>query len=511
MKTKTITILIGLLAFVVPVFTGCDKNEDEKKDVQVVKPNEEEKPEPRLEKLSYGSRIMGSECLVNEYGVRIKVIINRPGIRCSSAPGGSPDGAELKFFRPYFVFKTYPEGSGSPSSFLIGSTPSKDNMLGWVDAGHVQRWDHRIGDRYARTSGRRPRLYVFRTQEDASKWTGGDRDVKPIARASMDYGTETFMPWPVIEKRKQSIDGHEYEFHRIAFLGEYKQGTNISESAEYTSGGGSITAPDEMASEEEQKRVQQSVRMVDIVFVIDTTSSMQDVIDATKKAAKTIANGVEGLSFGPDVAFGMVEYRDYVDKLYFNESTKRVYKVYPLVSDINQFRQMIEPVSEANVSSQDYPEAVYDGVNAALRQINWRGKGLSTRIIVLLGDNSAHEPGHVKNPHGISSQDLVNLANRKDMHVTIFGICCPGGGGSSERDRHRSQFTFLAEKTGGKCYNLDNASRVVSQVDEIVRRKMGGDVKARVFVVDTIVEKGLEQSREEILAKIPEREFTEVL
>ena len=56
---------------------------------------------------------------------------------------------------------------------------------------------------------------------------------------------------------------------------------------------------------------EQALRQLDIVFVIDTTGSMQPCIDQVQQKLSHLAQTIAGASFRPDVAFGVVAYRDH--------------------------------------------------------------------------------------------------------------------------------------------------------------------------------------------------------
>lgn len=71
----------------------------------------------------------------------------------------------------------------------------------------------------------------------------------------------------------------------------------------------------------------------------------------------------------------------------------------------------------------------------------------TTRVVVLIGDNSAHEPGHPKNPRNISAEQLIRTA--RGLGVRLFGLCVQGGGDADERRRHEQQWRTLAEGTNG--------------------------------------------------------------
>ena len=476
--------------------------------------------EDEIMELAWDKIRSSTDCLINDYGVRVKLIIRRYGVKCSELPGGERNGREVGYFRPYFVFDTYPPNSKEPDYYQIGPTPDEDDILGWVAADDAVRWDHHVADRPDRSSGRTPRLYVFASESDAIEWVtaqteGRTSDITPIAQSSLANTGLKLMPWPIIEKRLVTINGHEFEFHKITFLGHYEKGTDLSKAMPVKRASSRMK---DTAKAGLSKEFHEAVRMLDVVFVIDVTGSMAPVIDAVKIAAKYIAKGIEGnvkgtlkqYGFMPDIAFGMVGYRDYGDE--------NLYEVYPLVNNIGSFEQAVNPVKAAG--GGDMSEAVYQGIDAALRMTNWRGvihrgkAGLSTRVIVLIGDHSAHEPAEGAN-YNVSAHSLVQLAKNQQKNVTMYSICCQTDGNESEKRRHRSQFSYLAQGTGGECCDLSQASQVIGKIGEIIKDRLEGKVRGIVQVADALEKGTLTKAPEgevpDTLPEMPYEQYTEIL
>ncbi|MCY2987572.1 MAG: VWA domain-containing protein [Planctomycetota bacterium] len=450
----------------------------------------------------YTYRLPGMECLVNEFGIRRKVIVTRRGLRCTDrAPGGTVTGPELKFFMPYFVFDAVPP-KGNIEYFQIGLTPRKSSVLGWVAATNAAAWDTRVAARYLRNETVRvPPLLVFDSDKACEELIKtGSTGEKPIARASL-RADRSWMPWPIAETRTFTFGGRAHEFVRLEFLG--------ANSGNFDAPGRAGDARP-VYSEGEVAKIKDNVKMLDVVFCVDLTHSMQSNIDAMVAAVELIVRGLKDLPFRPDVNFGLVLYRDYVRAIAFEENGKpSAVKVYPLHSDVNAFLELIRPLKEAEAGSEDLPEAVYDGVQAALTRTDWRGQGLSNRAMVLIGDNSAHEPGSRKNPKNISADDLIKTARSRQTNVRIFSLCIEGAGEPEERVLHKAQFTRLAEESGGKCFSLDEADRVIEQIRNIMETETAL-VHRRSVVVDALA---AGKTSEQIITErqASGREVTEVM
>ncbi len=394
--------------------------------------------------------VPGMDCLVNRHGIRVKVVPTTRGVRCRAEPGnGDISGAPLRYFRPYFVFDVFPH-EGKPQHCLVGETPRRSGAIGWAPASGLARWPTRVGARYKRApGGRTPPLLVFRTKDDAARFLReGLTNVEPIARTTHD-APRARMPWPVTDVAQVEAKGRVHEVIKLQFLGT--DGDAFSAQP---------TAPARgRDAQENVESVRRSLGTVDLVFVADNTRSTQPFLAAIKIAVNQIAKSI-AVRPSLDVRFGLVLFRDHVPEILF--PGRAAVKHFALTGDIDEFLRRVAALHEAKVGSIDWPEAGYDGLHSALSATKWRGDRLSSRVICLIGDNSFHEPGHVRNPHGYRAQDLVADARRRD--VRIVGLCIRGGGEGDEQQRHARQFNALAAGTGGRIYSISDAGKAAAHV-----------------------------------------------
>ena len=425
-------------------------------------------------------RLPGMDCIVNEYGIRRKVIVSQRNVRCSASPGGSVGGTDLLYFRPYYVFDCSPQ-TGPVQHLRVGNTPRKDSIKGWIPVSVCTPWDHRVGVRPRRNTNRRlPPLTVYRDKESVIEIARtGRTSGKALARASYEAGTtQSFMPWPIVETARVEVKGGVQEILRLAFLGEFKEGGTLTEEA---NGSGSA----EQYTAKEIKRIKASVKQLDVCFVMDSTSSTQPYIEAMKKTVVGLSQRLHDLEFRPDLALGLVEYRDYVPGLMFKDNGRdSVVRVLPLQDNLQAFINTVAPIREAAESSLDWPESVYDGVLEALTQTPWRGDKLSAKLIVLIGDNSAHLPGTRGNPRKITPEQIVAKARAKG--VRVFSLSVKGGGGNGEQRRHWQQFETLAKGTGGQCFAMEAhvIEKLASRIEDILKTETATVATHSVMVED---------------------------
>src|SRR5215470_13430845 len=120
---------------------------------------------------------------------------------------------------------------------------------------------------------------------------------------------------------------------------------------------------------------------LDLVLVIDTTESMQFVIDEVKEHATSLVENLQRMV--PTARVGVVVYRDKGDEY--------VVKWSDLSFKTDKLRSFISNIRAAG--GGDWEEAVLEGVEAAVHELSWRKK--SKKIIILIGGSPPH-PEDVK-------------------------------------------------------------------------------------------------------------------
>ena len=118
-------------------------------------------------------------------------------------------------------------------------------------------------------------------------------------------------------------------------------------------------------------------RTVDLAFVLDTTGSMGEEIEAVKSTIRTVAAKLG--SDQTDVRIGLVEYKDRGDA--------EVTHAYPFSSDLAAFSRSVARLTAGG--GGDYPEDMQAGLSLALDQLQWRPDA-TARIVVVIGDAPPH-------------------------------------------------------------------------------------------------------------------------
>jgi Mg-chelatase subunit ChlD len=124
----------------------------------------------------------------------------------------------------------------------------------------------------------------------------------------------------------------------------------------------------------------QSHQRVEVVFVLDTTGSMGDLIDGAKKKIWSIASTIVDTNPDADIAMSIVAYRDRGDAY--------VVKSEPLSEDIQGLYGKLVRL-EAD-GGDDTPESVNEALDKAINNLQWSSGPDVKRIVFLVGDAPPH-------------------------------------------------------------------------------------------------------------------------
>ena len=115
------------------------------------------------------------------------------------------------------------------------------------------------------------------------------------------------------------------------------------------------------AARAQDRPPQQEKPRVEVVFCLDTTSSMTGLIDAAKQKIWAISNQIAGGRPTPHVKIGLVAYRDRGDAY--------VTKVIDLTDDLDAIHGHLMGFKAEG--GGDFPESVNQALNEAVTKITW--------------------------------------------------------------------------------------------------------------------------------------------
>ncbi len=167
---------------------------------------------------------------------------------------------------------------------------------------------------------------------------------------------------------------------------------------------------------------------VEVVFCIDTTGSMNGLIEAAKARVWGIVNGVARSLEGPKLRVGLVAYKDREDEY--------VTQVLDLTDNLEAVQTRLSQFG-AN-GGGDYPESVNQALSDSVRKVSWSPRDQPVyRVIFLVGDAPPHMdyPDDVKYPESCREArakgiliNTIQCGTNEDTRLEWLKIAQGGGG-----------------------------------------------------------------------------------
>jgi hypothetical protein len=413
-------------------------------------------------------------------------------------------------FKAYYVY-TRPEVKATATEvkgwYEVGSDV-RGTVLGWMRADDVLEWKQNMTLAYTHPDGRKPVL-MFEKREallDMIKAQGDQRQQRanelyntlqskkiptnfPVRSVEpdkyVDINTQFYL-LPILEFGEIGLDKYESRILKVAaavLKGERGDQDVIKPGSDYVPPGSGGASDIELLKKLE----------MDIVFVIDTTASMQPVIDATLAAVRDIARFItRDAAISKSVHFGLWGYRDSTTIPGIEYLTKNFT---PTLQLVENFEPILQGVRESPVGSEGFEEDMFSGMHDAMTKTAWTPKAM--RFIVLVADAPSHWSGdqHAQkadceasppsskcwNHSGQNEETLRRLATESGIYIAALHARAP----EPQLDRLHAlaekQFRTLATNPGTQ----DAAKAAYWTVNELDTNAFA---KAAQEVAGTLVE-----------------------
>lgn len=204
---------------------------------------------------------------------------------------------------------------------------------------------------------------------------------------------------------------------------------------------------------------------LDIVFLLDATGSMQNIIDTMRQNAVLIIQEMRRAN--PNTAFGVASFGDY-------GSTDPVWVLdHDITQDTTQIVNALGHIRMVN--GGDLPEA-YSRALYEMQFLSWRPG--ARRYVILFGDAPAHDPDFFGQNLGVDpGRDGIqgtadDLRFREVVHqlatnkITVIGIYDRGPWYSRKElgAETKMGFEFVAKETGGLAVPITAADEVPNAI-----------------------------------------------
>jgi serine/threonine-protein kinase PpkA len=380
-------------------------------------------------------------------------VLTRPGAALRPTPEGSVKvAAELA---PLSLFYVYERRQADGREWLALGSGAKGTPDGWLPAAQAIDWRQTLTVAFTRTADRAPTLF-FRDRNslvdllqsaDESQRVKGFRDNIHAGRIPEGF--------PVIAEEPETFVDPNRHFYLLPIMGHDQVyldsglDASVLEVAAVTlqAGEQDLLGGVAKGGAASQGGGDSKDYKVGVVFVVDTTASMQPYVDRTRTAVHRMYDRLRSAGLGGAVSFGMVAFRDSTTAVPALQYVSRVVATLQDGQDPHEFFLKADRAEATNVSSQGFDEDPYAGIYDAIEKIDW--KGYSGRFVVLITDAGAREANDPLSTTHLGADRLRILAQEKDqasggskIAIAVLHLLTPAG---AEDHRHAAaQYRALA-------------------------------------------------------------------
>jgi len=180
--------------------------------------------------------------------------------------------------------------------------------------------------------------------------------------------------------------------------------------------------------------------IIDVVFVLDTTSSMTGLIETAKEKIWSIATTMTSAQQTPDIRIGLVAFRDRGDEY--------VTKVVDLSDDIDSVYAALMEFQASG--GGDGPESVNKALYDAVHGISWSQDPGAYQVIFLVGD----APPHMDYQDEVQYPEI--MADAVTKGIVINTIQC------GDVEKTQSTWGKIAHLGEGRFFQVEQAGSAVA-------------------------------------------------
>ena len=333
-------------------------------------------------------------------------VLTRDTIDAMSAPGGAV-AERLPPFTPLYVY------ARSDDWTQVGRGPVGAEF--YVETAQTVAWHQNIVAAFTLPFGRNRQL-VMDSQEalvdllnhEAVRSEQQRRlDAADAGRVTPDMGVSSVEP-------RQHVDIQQ-QFYVMPILGFVEDLHPLSLAENLLLNVASL--PEEGGTPEDSSTVFEA----GVVFVIDTTQSMQPYIDRTRDIVRRVITEVEASDIGKRIHFGIIAFRDDTRPNPALEYRTRV--ILPLERRATNAPVVaaLDKLRAARVSSPGFNEDSFAGLRAAIDETDWtpNGAGYAGRYVILITDAG---PKPSNSPNLLPGQENNALTLRAAAEERGVGI-----------------------------------------------------------------------------------------
>ncbi|NGM20301.1 VWA domain-containing protein [Roseomonas stagni] len=181
-----------------------------------------------------------------------------------------------------------------------------------------------------------------------------------------------------------------------------------------------------------------------LVFVVDTTLSMQPYLDRTREAIRNVMARIGTTALRDRFRFGLVVYRDDLGGNPALEYVTRTYARADFSAPADAILPRIAEASAATESNEGFDEDAVAGLRAALDAADWNSLG--GRFIILVTDAGTREATDARSSTRLGIAEMRELLKQRAIATFALHLLTPEG--RNNHARARAQYRELTRFDG---------------------------------------------------------------
>lgn len=360
-------------------------------------------------------------------------IIARPGATLSA----TPDGRGARPVPGFTVYYVYTRPAEAAARIEVGRT-ADGRVEGWLEAERAIEWRHTMVAAFTNPAGRQPVLFLRSERDERLLMLDGNAGAQGErlrAAAAAPNGD----PGPVIAIEPPNAIDFSQHFYLMPILGAQRIEREAGPPLRLLE---VISAPAEAQRPPTPPAPPQQFK-AGVVFVLDTTMSMNPYIERTRNAVRDIVANIGNTPLKDNFRFGLVAYRD---SLADNPGLEYVTRFYGKPDFTLPPDSIVAPLAaarESPASSTGFDEDPIAGIKAAIDEVDW--SPMSGRYIVLITDAGARSATHPHSVTHLNIADIRELAKAKGIAIFTIHLLTPEGRARHDHEPAAAQYRELTQ------------------------------------------------------------------
>jgi serine/threonine-protein kinase PpkA len=379
-------------------------------------------------------------------------VLTTPGCHLSTAAGGPAGTAQPAFSR----FYVYERASAGAAQWLKVGPDSFGKTSGWLPADCTVDWKMQLTLAFTNPANR-DRLMFFKERETLEGILDAPDPVSRVAPLRAKLKQNTTAPGVLAQEPEYFIDMQK-QFYLLPVLSGEEVMTEAgfrtrilnvasvskADAASRQAGQTGATPSPAQSQTSGDAASQLKEFSAAVVFVIDSTISMDPYIERTREAIAKVYAQIAKENLDRQVKFGLVAFRsstnavpglEYVTKMYADPNT---------VKDGADFLSKAADLKQAKVSSKSFAEDSYAGVMQAIDQVDWSPFG--ARYVVLITDAGALDGDDKLSKTGLNAEQVRIEASNPG--VAIYTLHLKTAAGVKDHAKAQAQYEALSTYSG---------------------------------------------------------------